>query len=481
MNKPKAPVFLVVLLLMGGGCASVPREAGFRDVQKQVAGREGHKIHWNRGTPEDEEVFRKVQELLKGELSAEAAVQVAILSNPSLQAIYEDLGVSQADLVQAGLLRNPALFSAAGFPNRSPSGVGLKFEFTLEFLNLLMIPARKRLAEERFEETKARVADRILRQAAETRRAYYEALGAQQTAQICGLIAEAAAASFDLARRMHAAGNLNDLGLARAQNQLEQVRVALAKNETAFRGKREKLNRLMGLWGAETTWRLPPRLPDLPAEEVSLEGLESIAVANRLDLAAARKELEIAARTLGISREWRWFLSAEVGAGGERDTDGQWVIGPSLSLELPLFDQHQARIARHEALLRKEVAKITALAIDIRSEVRELRDRLIYYRRLADHYRKTVIPLRERIVELTQREFNYMLVGAFDLITAKQQEYDAYLDYIEAVSGYWATRADLQRALGGRLPGQTGTQVSPSTPDPAGKEPAAVYRDSHPH
>ncbi len=295
------------------------------------------------------------------------------------------------------------------------------------------------------------------------------------------MIAEAAAASFELARRIHAAGNLSDLGLARQQNQLEQARVAQARSETALRQKRERLNRLMGLWGAETAWRLPARLPDLPTKEVSLEGLESIAIANRLDLAAARKKLEVAARTLGISREWRWFLSAEIGAGAERDTDGQWVTGPSLSLELPLFDQHQARISRHEALLRKEVAQWTALAIDIRSEVREVRDRLIHYRRLAEHYRKTVIPLRERIVELTQREFNFMLAGAFELMAAKQQEYDAYQDYIESVTAYWASRADLQRALGGRLPEESEPRVSPSTPGPSGHEPAAVHPHSKHH
>jgi cobalt-zinc-cadmium efflux system outer membrane protein len=133
----------------------------------------------------------------------------------------------------------------------------------------------------------------------------------------------------------------------------------------------------------------------------------------------------VAARTLGISREWRWLFGVYIGATVERDTDGQWVVGPSLSLELPIFDQRQARIAREEALLRKEVAKLTALAVDIRSEVREMRDRLIHYRRLSEHYRTTLIPLRERIVELTEREYNYMLVGAFDLLAARQQEFDA--------------------------------------------------------
>jgi len=465
MKRWLGTVLLCSLVLMAGGCASVPREAGFGDVQAQVSAREEHRIHWNRATPEDEEVSRAVDNLLKQELSSEGAVQVALLSNPSLPATYEELGVSQADLVQAGLLHNPTLFSSVRFPDRPPSGLSVELEVAQNFLDLLLLPARKRLAEGEFEQAKLRVSDMVLKVAAETRHRYYEALGASQAVAVRRLIADAAGASYDLARRIHAAGNLSDLGLARELDLLDQTRVALARSEATLQEKRERLSLLLGVWGERTNWRLPEKLPDLPEAEMSLQRLETLAVTNRYDLAAARKELEIAARTLGITREWRFFLAGDIGATAERETDGQWVAGPSLSLELPIFDQRQARIAREEALLRKEIAKITVLAIDIRSEVRQLRDRLIHYRRLAQHYRSAVIPLRERIVELTQREYNYMLVGGFDLLVAKQQEFDAYDEYIAAVTGYWTAHADLQRAVGGRLPEPAEQEPSKSPAD----------------
>lgn len=473
-------VLLLSLALTVSGCASVPREAGFDEVRRLVSVRDGHRIHWNRGTPEDQEVSLSMDNLLKSELSVEGAVQVALLANPSLQAEYEDLGVSQADLVQAGLLHNPVLFSTVRFPDRPPSGLNLKFEAAQDFLDLLLLPAKKRLAGDEFERAKLRVADRVLGMAAETRRAYYEALGAHQATLIRRFIAEAAEASYELARRIHAAGNLSDLGLAREQGLFEHARIAVARSENMLREKRERLNRLMGAWGDRTGWRLPDELPDLPKDEIPPERLETLAITNRYDLAAARKELEVAARTLGITREWRWFFGVDIGATAERDTDGQWVAGPSLSLELPIFDQRQARIAREEALLRKEIAKITALAIHIRSEVREMRDRLIHYRRLAEHYRTTVIPLRERIVELTEREYNYMLSGAFDLLSAKQQEFDSYEEYIAAVTGYWVARADLQRAVGGRLPGEVGVRVEPPRV-PSGKGAGEPPHGEHGH
>jgi len=131
------------------------------------------------------------------------------------------------------------------------------------------------------------------------------------------------------------------------------------------------------------------------------------------------------------------------------------VTGPSLAIELPIFNQRQADIARLEAQLRRSQKKLTARAIEIRSEVRSLRNRLLMQRNLIDHYRRTVLPLREKIVDLTLKKYNYMLMGAFDLLIAKQQEFEAYQKYLEALRDYWVIRADIQRSLGGRLPSYT--------------------------
>ena len=142
-----------------------------------------------------------------------------------------------------------------------------------------------------------------------------------------------------------------------------------------------------------------------------------------------------------------------MGISRERETDRTWVTGPALAIELPIFNQRQADIARLEAQLRRSQNRLTAQAINIRSEVRSLRNRLIMQRNLIKHYRSSVLPLREQIVDLTLKNYNYMLTGAFDLLMAKQQEFEAYQKYLEAVRDYWIIRADMQRSLGGRLPG----------------------------
>jgi cobalt-zinc-cadmium efflux system outer membrane protein len=443
---------LLLLALVMTGCAQVPKEGGFSDVKDLVKQRAGYRLHWNQGTEADREVEKAIEELLKVKLTPEAVVQIALLNNPQLQAVYEELGITQADVVEAGLLENPVLFGQARAPNKSEESTNYEFGITQNFLNILMLPARKKLSGIRFEQVKLHVADEVIRLVAEVRKSYFSTLGAKQIRDLRNEITLAAGNSFELAQRLHAAGNIGDLELANEKVHFEQTRLELAKSEVALLDSREKLTRLMGLWGPQTNWSLPEQLPDIPADEIPLERLESMAIENRLDLAAARKEVEALAQALGITIDWRWVGQIEVGISTERETDRTWVTGPSLAIELPIFNQRQADIARLEAQLRRSQKRLAAQAIEIRSEVRSLRNRLIMQRNLIDHYRGTFLPLREQIVDLTLKKYNYMLVGAFDLLMAKKQEFEAYQKYLEAVRDYWVIRADMQRSLGGRLP-----------------------------
>lgn len=73
-------------------------------------------------------------------------------------------------------------------------------------------------------------------------------------------------------------------------------------------------------------------------------------------------------------------------------------------------------------------------------------------RQLIEHYNKTLLPLKQRIVDLTLKNYNFMLMGAFDLLEAKQSEIETQQDYKAAILDYWLILTDLQRALGGKAP-----------------------------
>lgn len=448
----KRAIVALTLALAPALAGCVPKEAGFPDVARAVAERTGYRILWNRGGEADREVASRVAALLAKPLGVDEAVQIALLRNRRLQGTYEDLMIAQSDVVQAGLLHNPVLSGSLRFPLDQRGAPNLELGVEQDFLDVLLIPARKRLASSAFAAAKLRVGGEVLRLAADVRVAYFTLQGAQQVAAMRRTIAEAGEASVELAQRQHDAGNISDLDLAGEQALYEQIRLDLARSEGEILGARERLIRLLGLFGADIVFTLPDRLPDLPAADPALDHLEALAISRRLDVAAAREEAQVSAHQLALAGGSRWLVGGVgLGADFERDVDARRVVGPTARLELPIFDQKQALIARLSAELRQRQERLAALAVDARSEVREARGRVLATRGIAAHYRVVVIPLRERIVALSQQHYDAMLLGVYQLLMAKQSEVNAYREYIEAVRDYWIARAELARATGGKV------------------------------
>jgi outer membrane protein, heavy metal efflux system len=211
---------------------------------------------------------------------------------------------------------------------------------------------------------------------------------------------------------------------------------------------------LMGLTDEESArWTVAPGLAELPGSDPPLAEALARAHEQRLELAAARKQEAALTDALETARAWRYLGGVEAGAMAHKEqTDKYWVVGPSVSLELPIFDQKQAEIARLESRLRQSEARSAALSLDVSSQVRSAHQRLRNARRLAEQLRGKLIPLREQAVALSQQFYNFMLVGSFELLATRQAEIAAYRDYVGAVRDYWIARAELERAVGARLP-----------------------------
>lgn len=437
------------------GCASVPKEAGFSDVQNIIEQRIGRRVHWNQGTSEDAAVIDAVRSMLQQELTVDEAVQISLLNNRSLQATYEDLGIAQADLVQAGLLRNPTFGAGFRFPDKTVGGhrsTNTEFSVVQDFLDLLVLPLRKKVAAAQFEQAKLRVGNAVLNLAAEVRSTYYALQADEQTLEMRRTVVQATEAAVDIATRQHDAGTLKTLDLANQHGFHVQAKLDMTRTDIQIVVDRERLNRLMGLWGADTTWKLPGRLPDLSADEIPLEHLESLAVSQRLDLAAARQETLVISHALSLTRKYRYFYVFDVGVDTEHDVaDNVNFTGPNLTIELPIFDQRQAEIARLESQLRQSQQRLSSLAIDIRSEVRDVRNRLLTARNIVEYYQEVILPLRQRIVDESQLYYNGMLIGVYELLLAKQNQINAGREFIETLRDYWFARSDLERAVGGRL------------------------------
>ena len=449
--------------LAATGCASVSPKASFDDVSALVAERGSARIHWDQGTPADEQVRARVHDLVTGTLTPDGAVEVALLRNQGLVATYEELGIAQADLVQAGLLRNPSFGARVRFPTSGPGTfIDTEFSVAQDFLDLFTLPLRKRVAAAQLDAAKARVGSSVLELTAQVRQAMVTLQAAQATVEVRKLVLEAQSAAAELRARQRAVGNVSDLDVTREQAFFEQSKLDLGHAEEQAVEQREQVNRLLGLWGPESaSWKVESRLADPPEQDPSLDHVESLAIGRRLDLLAVRAEgqaLEEAASLTGVSRA---LPGLQAGVSTGRDPEGTHVTGPELSVELPIFDQGQARAARILAQVRQARARQAELAVNIRAEVRALRNRLVVAHRSTEHYRTVLLPLREKAVKDSQLRYSAMLLGVFQLLQARREQIEAYRNYLDTVRDYWITRAELERATGGSLDAQPPKEKTP--------------------
>ena len=442
----RLPVLLVSAAVLGG-CASFSPDGGFGAVEMTTRDRLGKDLRWSRSDADQDSIDTRVNALLSKPLTVDDAVQVALLNNRGLQATFQELGIIEAEVVQAGRLPNPG-FSFGRLTRGSEIELERGFHFNIA--RLIALPFIGQMEARRFEQTKGMVAMTVVSLAADTRKAYYNALAAEETVRYMRQVKQAADASAELARRMEQVGNFSKLQRARQQVFYADASQNLARAEQAQRVTRERLTRLLGAWGAQTQFTLPDRLPDLPQDVVELTDIERVALSQRLDVQGARLAAEQTARNLGLTRTTRFINVLELGvlrnSSNEAPTQRGWEIG----FELPLFDWSGARVARAEAVYMQTVHRAAETAVNARSEVREAYTGYRSAYDIARHQRDEVVPLNQRIGEENVLRYNGMLIGVFELLADARNQIASVNGAIQALRDFWIAQADLDMALIGK-------------------------------
>jgi outer membrane protein TolC len=435
--------------LLASGCASVTPERGFDRVSRLATERLGKEARLLRSDEDERALAELIAAKLRAPLQADDAVQIALLNNRALQATYWEAGIAEADLLQAGRLQNPSFTF-----QRTDAGSAVDVERSLSgnLASLLTAPLARRIEARRFEQTRLLVADKMLQHAAATRRAYVDAVAAGQGIAYATQVNEAAEASAELTARMAQVGNSSQLDLARQQAFQAEAAAALARAGKRALAARETLTRLMGLWGAGAGYTLPERLPDLPAAPLELDDVERTAIRERLDIQAAKAQAAQTAASLGLTRATRFINVLDLAYVRNSSAGQASAPGYAITLELPLFDWGTARVAKAEAIYMQALNQVAQAAVDARSAARQsyLDYRSAYD--LARHYRDQVIPLRKKISDETMLRYNGMLISVFELLADSREQAGAVNGYIEALKEYWIAQANLEAALGARLP-----------------------------
>ncbi|GIX52403.1 TolC family protein [Sphaerotilus sulfidivorans] len=449
MKRPHriAPALLAAAAL--AGCATSSPDAAIAPVQRQLRSVAGADVaRWPDAQAPAAETRARIDALLGAPLTQDGAVELALLHHRGVQADLADLGLTQAELAQVTRLPNPGLSY-----KRTTSGDEIEREVGLHIGlgRLLLMPLARTMAEQQLARQQVQTTITLVGRIADVRRAWVEAVAAEESLAYLRQVHEAAEAGAELARRMAQAGNFNRLTLAREQSFEADALLNLARGERARDAARERLVRALGLWGEDADrLALPDRLPDLPAQPLEQPDIETRALAQRLDVQAARTATEQTARSLGLVRVTRFVDAIDLGLTRAKTSDGHRSRAWEVGLELPLFDWGDARVARAEAIYTASVHRTAEIAIDARSEARSAWRHWRHTWDIARHAQTVLVPLRQRISEENLLRYNGMLIGVFELLADARDQVGAVRTAIDARREFWLADADLQQALLGR-------------------------------
>ncbi|MTW13647.1 RND transporter [Pseudoduganella eburnea] len=447
MNQAFKLAALAAAAALLAGCATFSSDGGFGAVAQASKSRSGAETRLLRNDEDRRALDEQLKKLLAELVGVDAAVHVALLNNRSLQARYWDLGIAEAELVQAGRMANP------GFSFKRTHGggeVAIERTLSMNFIQLLTLPLASRIEKQRFEQVKLELAGEAVSMARQARVAWIEAVAAQQGVEYAQQISDAAEASGELAKRMQAAGNWSKYDAAREQAFHADAMADVARARKAATASRERLTRILGLSGEQATaYRLPARLPELPAGPRTVADAEATALRDRLDVQAARLSSQNTADALGLTRATRFINVLELSGISERDGERR-SHGYEISLEVPLFDWGGARVAHAEATYMQSLNMLAAAATNASSEARESYQDYQASYELAKHYRDVVIPLRQKISEETLLRYNGMLLSVFELLADAREQAAAVNNTITALKEFWIADANLDAALGGK-------------------------------
>jgi outer membrane protein TolC len=457
MSRSIAAVAGALLL---SACQTFSPDGGM-SVPAAIVAQEINKDIMSVRTDDDAAAARStVERLLKRTLTAESAVQIALINNRGLQAAYNELGIAEAAMIGASLPPNPT-FSVSRLSG--PLEIELEKRIVANILALATLPARAEVAADRFRQAQLRAAEETLRVAAETRRAYYRAVAARELDGFLERAKSAVEIASRLARRLGETGAMNKLDQAREQVFYAEIAAQLAGARQRAASERERLVRALGLWGGDLGFRLPNALAALPRRPHALPGIETEAILRRIDLQIARIELDALAKSYGLTQATRFINLLEVAGIGKtsigRET-GERIRsrGFEIEFQVPLFDFGEVRVRQAEATYMQATNRLLELAINARSHARDAYRGYRAAYDIASHYQREVLPLRKIISDETLLRYNAMQIDVFSLLTEARQRVVATMAAIEAKRDFWLATTDLQAVVigGGIASGGTG-------------------------
>ena len=474
LNKLKplgtASIFLISIGL--AGCVS--SQKAFESVQDITSPATGFAPRQIASDEEIAEANRLTDELLKKPLTMNDAVKIALLNDKTLQASYNELGLARAALIKGSVPSNPVI---AFDQTRGPEKLETERMVFLNVFSVLTLPARREIAIEQLRAVQMRSAEATLSVALNARQQYLRTVAARERLTKLNDIKKLTDAGAELAKRMGESGGLNKLSQAREFTLAAELDGEIARAKLEEQVERERLVRTLGLWGDRTAIKLPEKLPALPSKIRAYSDVEGDAIKKRVDLQAAKHDLEALATSLGMTQATRVVTDIDLVGGQitDKTLDGgaeEQSNKIGVDIEIPIFDFGEARALDAEQRYMRAANLLADKAIKIRSEVREAYIAYQGMHQISRHFESRILPLRRIIEEESLLHYNGMLTDVSDLLADTKAGISAQIKAVNARRDFFIAENQLEAAMLGGSAGSNldisgGASAAPAA-DPAG-------------
>lgn len=456
------------------------KEAGFTAVSNKTAIVTAKETVWIQSQSQARSASAQVKSLLarNKSLDVETAVQIALLNNKGLQAVYADLGDSAADAWQSTMFINPtASIGTTGMG--TPELEAFKTIEGMIATNILALATRNRdiaIADTRFRQAQLIAAVRTLQVAANTRRAWIGAVAGWENVGQLQRAQAAADAASELAEKLGETGAMTKGAQAREHVFVAELAGETAKARLSARLAKEELTRLMGLWGMDLDYQIPNSLPPLPRSVAKRDTIEAEALRNRIDLQVAKLELEVTAKSYGLTEATRYVTDLEILTGFETEREieddekkTRTTAQVELQFSIPIFDTGKARMRKAEVAYMRAANQLAEKAVNVRSEARSAYEAYRSNYDIARHYRNNVVPLRTKVEEESLLTYNGMISNTFELLTDTRDKINSILLSVNAKRDFWLAEANLAPAIyGGATNASAETEVAAASESSGG-------------
>ena len=464
MRVSKFPLVFGFPLILGACAAAVPGiytkpKAGFSNISSQVTPAIGKRTAFAETQAENEALKKQVHAMVyRKTISADTAVQVALLNNKGLQASYANVGLSAAEAWQQSTPENPIVAIGILGIGAPELGAYRAIEGLIRS-NVLDATTRKQrtaIADANFRQAQLSAVNDTLALANQTRKAWVDAVAAFEAVSYLRRAKATSDAGSELAMRLGETGALNKAGQAREQAFNAELAGQLAQARLSATRSKEALTRLMGLWGTEVDYYVPDALPALPRSVGRVTDIEAKALRNRVDLRVAKLGLEAQAKAFGLTDQTRIISDLEFIPGFEaereiEDGETETVTTPQVEVEfaIPIYDTGKARMRKAELSYLQAANVLAERAVNVRSEARGAEASYHAAYKIARHYRDVLVPLRTTVEEEGLLSYNGMITNTFELLTDVREKLGASLEAANAKREFYMAQADLTAAIYG--------------------------------